>query len=63
VRHIDQLWRARNRELSEKSALDDTEIADIIAFPGTLTYGYRLITNSRPYSRAINDCRSLRHHT
>jgi hypothetical protein len=34
MRHIDQLWRARNRELSEKSALDDTEIADMIAFPG-----------------------------
>jgi hypothetical protein len=63
MRQIDPLSRACDRKLSEKPALDDTEIADIIAFLGTLTYGYRLITNSRPYSRAINDCRSLRHHT
>jgi cytochrome c peroxidase len=39
--NVDVVDAPYDRKLGEKPALDDTEIADIIAFLGTLTDGYR----------------------
>jgi hypothetical protein len=37
-----------DRKIREEPVLDDAEIADIIAFPGTPTDGYRAASTDRP---------------